>query len=190
MGLIPEITKLALHHACSFLTKHTNFSGNISINIKASELLEPMFEKDIMSIIRSYHIEPSKIELEILENDLVKDIELATSKINSLQERGISLSIDDFGTGYSSITYLKQLPVQTLKIDRSFTQNLHEESNRELVKLMINIAKTFNMKVVVEGVESEIHLAFIRDYGAEIYQGFYFSQAVPEENFIELLAQN
>jgi EAL domain-containing protein (putative c-di-GMP-specific phosphodiesterase class I) len=163
------------------------FDGVISINIGSNELLDPEFENDIISIINKYNVNTSQIELEILEDDLIKDLEIAIVKINSLKKLGINLSIDDFGTGYSSITYLKKLPVNCLKIDRHFTQNLHESSNKELIKMMINMAKTFNMRIVIEGVESESQLKFIKENGADQYQGFYCSKAIDQKSFIQLL---
>ena len=108
------------------------------------------------------------------------------SKIKKLQEFGLEFSIDDFGTGYSSITYLKKLPVNTLKIDRDFLLQEDKHSN-ELIVVIIKMAKIFNMNIVVEGVESENQLSFIKENGADVYQGFYFSKAIQEKDFITLL---
>ncbi len=187
IGLIPSLTKLALQSVCKFLQQHKKWYGIVSINIHANELLSPDFESSVLGIIHSYHVNPEQIELEILEDDLIEDIDKAIEKISSLREHGIKLSIDDFGTGYSSITYLKRLPVNHLKIDRSFAQNLHDTSNKKLMKMMINMAKAFNLKTVVEGVENAEHLEYISACGADIYQGFYCSPAVEQEKFIALL---
>ena len=189
IDMLPQITKLALKSVCTFLLKYRDsFQGIISININASELLSPTFEKQLTAIIQEYDIDKGQIELEILENDLIEDIELAIERIVRLRDLGFKLSIDDFGTGYSSITYLKRLPVHHLKLDRNFTQNLHDDSNKKLVKLMINMAQAFNMKTVVEGVETLEQLEFIKECGADMYQGFYCSPAVDEESFIKLLS--
>ena len=187
MGLIPSLTKLALQSVCQFLHNYKDWQGIVSININATELLNPEFEASVLGIINSYSINPEHIELEILEDDLIEDIDKAIEKISSLRQHGIKLSIDDFGTGYSSITYLKRLPVNHLKIDRSFTQNLHDASNKKLMKMMINMAKAFNLKTVVEGVEDAEQLEYINRCGADIYQGFYCSPAVEKEKFIEIL---
>ena len=187
IGLIPSLTKQALESVCQFLQKHNEWHGIVSINIHANELLSPEFESSVLGIIKSYSVNPEQIELEILEDDLIEDIDKAVEKISSLREHGIKLSIDDFGTGYSSITYLKRLPVNHLKIDRSFTQNLHEASNKKLMKMMISMAKAFNLKTVVEGVEDAEQLEYISSCGADIYQGFYCSPAVEQEEFIALL---
>ncbi len=190
IGLIPEITKLALRDSCIFLKAYSNiFTGTISINISVSELLDHTFENDLIAILNEYSINPKQIELEILEDDLIQDIEFAIKKIGRLKKIGFKLSIDDFGTGYSSITYLKRLPVDCLKIDRNFIMNLEDQSNKQLIKLMIDMAKTFNMITVVEGVEGEVELEYIKECGADKYQGFYCSPAVEKEKFISLLNQ-
>ena len=98
-------------------------------------------------------------------------------------------SIDDFGTGYSSIKYLQKLPINGIKIDRSFLNDLSVPSNKALLNIMINIGKTFNLKIIVEGVEDKAQLDFIRSCGADTYQGYYFSKAIKEKSFIEILNQ-
>jgi diguanylate cyclase (GGDEF)-like protein/PAS domain S-box-containing protein len=190
IGLIPEITKLALRDSCIFLKEYAHiFTGTISINISVHELLDRSFENDLISILNEYSINPKQIELEILEDDLIQDMEFAIQKIDRLKKIGFKLSIDDFGTGYSSITYLKKLPVDSLKIDRNFIMNLEDQSNKQLIKLMIDMAKTFNMITVVEGVEGEVELEYIKECGADKYQGYYCSPAVEKEKFISLLNQ-
>ncbi len=187
IGLSHNFTVLALHTACKFIQTHQDiFKGKLAININSKELLSPSFEEEVIEIISSYNISPSQIELEILEDEIIKDFDLVVSKIKKLQEFGLEFSIDDFGTGYSSITYLKKLPVNTLKIDRDFL--LHNDKHSyELIIVIIQMAKIFNMNIVVEGVESQEQLSFISKYGADVYQGFYFSKAIQEEKFITLL---
>ncbi len=188
IGVIHKFSILALHSACQFLQNHKDlFNGTLAINISSKELLHPNFETEVISIISSHNITPSKIELEITESTIIKEFDLVIQKLKKLQEFGIKFSIDDFGTGYSSITYLQKLPVNTLKIDRSFFHNLELNANRELVKMVINIAKTFHMEIVSEGIEDTSQLKFIQEHGSHLYQGFYFSKAVDEQSFIALL---
>ncbi len=191
MGVIHQFSIQALQNACRFLYTYKDiYEGTLAINISSKELLHPDFEQEITSIILQYSICPSKIELEITESMIIKEFDLVVDKIKSLQKFGIKFSIDDFGTGYSSITYLQKLPVNTLKIDRSFFHNLESDANKELVKMVIKIAKTFNMEVVSEGIEDEIQLNFIQEYGSHLYQGFYFSKAVSEDEFLQLIHNN
>ncbi len=188
IGVIHKFSILALHSACKFLQNNKDtFEGSLAINISSKELLHPSFENEVISIVSSHNVSPSKIELEITESMIIKEFDLIIEKLKNLQKFGIKFSIDDFGTGYSSITYLQKLPVNTLKIDRSFFHNLELDANQELVKMVINIAKTFHMEIVSEGIENESQLKFIQEHGSHLYQGFYFSKAVNEESFIELL---
>ena len=188
LELMSNFTSLALHSACKFIQDYdTLIEGSLAINISSNELLNPSFEKELITIIKSYNISPSKIELEITEDELIKDFDLALHKINALQEFGVQFSIDDFGTGYSSITYLKRIPVNTLKIDRSFLQNLSNSKDRELIQVIVNMAKIFNMNIVAEGIENKFDLDFIRENEIELYQGYYFSKAVTQESFLNML---
>ena len=188
IGMIHKITLKALESVCQFLESHKDiFRGTISLNINSSELLHANFEEDIVSVIQRFDVEVSQIELEITENELIKDFDTAIIKIKKLKEFGLKFSIDDFGTGYSSITYLQKLPVDSLKIDKSFLQDISEESNREIVKMMLSMARTFNILSIVEGVENQTQLDFVKENGADMYQGFFCSQAVSEKNFIKLL---
>jgi diguanylate cyclase (GGDEF)-like protein/PAS domain S-box-containing protein len=187
IGLIPKITKLALERACEFLQTHREFKGTLAVNLSSNELIDSKHEEEIIKILNSYDIDLSRIELEITESELIEDFDIAIEKIKKLQTYGVRFSIDDFGTGYSSITYLQKLPINTLKIDKNFMINISQDSDRALVKLIINMAKTFNMNVVVEGIEYESQLNIIKELGAGYYQGFYFSKAVNEEHFIKLL---
>jgi len=190
INLLPLITKKAITMVSKFLQEHSKvFKGTISINIHARELLEDDFLQNTLDIINKYNINPIYIELEILEDELIGNFEKTIIKINELKEHGISISIDDFGTGYSSITYLNKLPANNLKIDKYFIQNIDNNSNKELIKMIVKMANTFNMKSVIEGVESKHQLEFIKGIGANTYQGFYCSRAVPVESFLKLLPQ-
>jgi diguanylate cyclase (GGDEF)-like protein/PAS domain S-box-containing protein len=188
MGLVHRITHEALHCACSFIQKNGKlFHGTLAINVNSHELLDTNFEDEIINIISSYNISADRIELEILEDELIKDFSIVVEKIKKLQSFGINFSIDDFGTGYSSIKYLKQLPLDTLKIDRDFLLNSVEETGKDLVKIIINMAQIFNINTVVEGVESNAQLEFIKENGAKYYQGFLFSRAIEKKLFVKML---
>ncbi len=190
MGVIPEITRMAVKNACEFIEKNRDiFKGSVSINIGSTELAMDTLVGDIERIIKSHDIENSSIELEILEDELIKDFNVIISNINKLKNIGVKFSIDDFGTGYSSIKYLQKLPVNTLKIDRYFMQNIDDKSSQELIKMIIKIAKIFKLSTVVEGVETKSQLDFIINNGATQYQGFYFSKAVSAEEFKRLLVK-
>ena len=188
LGLLSEFTFLALEAAAHFLSVHKNeFLGTLAININSKELLQPEFEKKVIRLIASYDIDPKKLEFEITEEELIKNFSLTVVKIQSLQDFGLRFSIDDFGTGYSSITYLQKLPVNSLKIDKDFFKNVKDYESKELIKTIINMAKIFDMNVIAEGIETKEQLDFIHTTQADSYQGFIFSQAIKEKEFIELL---
>ncbi len=110
--------------------------------------------------------------------------------INNLKKLGVRLSLDDFGAGYSSLSYLKQFPINTLKIDKSFTQDLAKEGNSsEIVYAIIDLAKSLDLTTVAEGVETLEQLEFLKLKGCDYFQGYLFSRAVPSNEFIKLLTR-
>jgi diguanylate cyclase (GGDEF)-like protein/PAS domain S-box-containing protein len=188
IGMLHKITLLALNDACLFLKdlKESPLQ-NISLNINSIEILNDAFEDNIIKTIQKHNIDASKIELEITENELIKDFDTTILKINKLKKFGIRFAIDDFGSGYSSITYLQKLPVNSIKIDKSFLINLSDTSNQEILKMIIDMASIFGMSSVVEGIETKEQLEIIKKYNADLYQGFLFSKALDEDEFKKLL---
>lgn len=188
IGLSHKITTLVLTRVCRFLQQHHRlFEGSIAVNIHANELLEVGFEERLMEIVKHHGVDPSRIELEITEDELIRDFQAIVARMQRLKVFGIRFAIDDFGTGYSSITYLQKLPIDTLKIDKAFLDNVESQSGQELLRLIINMAKTFHLSTVTEGVETQSQLAFIKEHHVDMYQGYLFSRAVEESRFLSLL---
>ncbi|MCF6244958.1 MAG: bifunctional diguanylate cyclase/phosphodiesterase [Sulfurovum sp.] len=195
IGMVSKITDLSIHEACEFIASTKEYyKGTISINVSSREIEDTFFISRLVSTIQEYGIEANRIELEITEEELIQNFDLAVILIKQLQELGIAVSMDDFGTGYSSITYLHKLPVDTLKIDKSFIENLnvHHTSDKDLVlvKTIANMAKAFNLKIIAEGVENEAQLSIVKELGIDEYQGFLFSEAVDKERLLELVKHN
>ena len=118
-------------------------------------------------------------------------LELVVAKMSRLKEIGISLSLDDFGTGYSSLSYLKQLPFDQIKIDQKFISNIATDSgDAVMVKTIIGLANNFKMSVIAEGVETDQQLAFLKQYGCNLYQGYFFSKPLPVIEFEALMGCN
>ena len=131
---------------------------------------------------------PESIEFEITESMVMNNHEQAIDHMDGLNTAGYTLSIDDFGTGYSSLAYLKRFPVNSLKIDRSFIQDMPKDANDTAIVLaIVAMAKTLGLKVVAEGVENVTQLETLKSCQCDEYQGFYFSQALPLEEFVALL---
>ncbi len=189
--LIYKIGEFVIEEACKQLSLWNNDLGfssySISINISSYQFKEKSFVEYLKNAISKYDVNPQNLELELLENTLIEDMEDTIEKIKSLKELGVKFSIDDFGTGYSSMTYLKELPVDSIKIDKSFIVDLNNKSNQEIVKMIINFANLFNLKVIAEGVETKYALDFLKDNGCNHYQGFYFSRAIQSDKILKLL---
>jgi len=139
-------------------------------------------------IIETSGIEPQLLTLEVTESMLLEDIGSRIESLHRLKDLGLTLSIDDFGTGYSSLSYLKRLPLDELKIDRSFFVDLFEDTkSRSLISSLITLARNLNLRTVAEGVETEQQLHFLQEEGCDQYQGFLFKPPLPSAEVFELL---
>jgi len=190
LSMMPRLNEMAIETACRFLRDNDGlFRGTLAINISVREICSERFYQTVKGVTEHYGVDPARIEIEILENDLIDDFDTVVHNMERLRSLGIQFAIDDFGVGYSSISYLNTLPVDTLKIDRNFIARLHDKQTRDLVRVMISLARIFGLKSVLEGVEEHYQLEFARSSGADIYQGYLFSQAVDETTFVSILAE-
>jgi diguanylate cyclase (GGDEF)-like protein len=181
-SLIIDVGEWVLTEACHVLSTWNDQSDyfaqlTLAVNISALQFNADDFPERVMAILNSTGANPHRLVLEITESMSIKDLKRTVDKMNKLKDIGVSFSIDDFGTGYSSLTYIKKLPIDTLKIDRSFVRNVHEDSDNEVfVNLFMQMAKNFNFSVVVEGVETSSELTVLLNNGCDVFQGFYFSK--------------
>jgi len=169
--------------------KHDTFPLNhIAINVSTSHFLQPHFTERLMLLVAKHKVKPEWIELEITESDVMNNVNDAILKMKELKAFGFTLSIDDFGTGYSSLAYLKQLPVDTIKIDQSFVFNMREnEGDAMIVESVVAIAEKFKYQVLAEGVEDKETLAQLKEMNCDYYQGYYAHKPMPIEEFIKLV---
>jgi len=159
---------------------------HLAINISPRQFYHDDFMGILGRLVKQYQISPSRIMLEFTEGLLMNDVDVAIDKIKQLKKLGYTFSIDDFGTGYSSLSYLKHLPVDQLKIDKSFVEDITKnEDDAVFVGTIIAIARHMNLGVVAEGVESKMELEFLKQNGCLCYQGYYFSKPLPEDQFFE-----
>ncbi len=190
-GLIVPIGEWVLHEACSQLKKWHETDRDpisMSVNLSVKQFNDPEFFRTVKHIVVGSGIEPDYLMLEITESLLLDDVEAKISIMNRLREIGLNLSIDDFGTGYSSLRYLSKLPVDELKIDRSFIMDVVENSdNRAIVLSVLFLAHCLGLKTVAEGVETKEHLAILQRERCDQYQGFLFSRPIPHEDLFRLL---
>ncbi|WP_052063510.1 EAL domain-containing protein [Nitrincola sp. A-D6] len=161
----------------------------VAINISPKQLLEANFIEYINAILARYGIARSQIELEITESLIMQDPDYAIEQLNSLRHAGYRLAIDDFGMGYSSLNRLKQLPLDRLKIDYSFTRDIGANPKDEAIIItVIALGKSLNIEVLAEGVETEAQLAFLKAQGCDSVQGYLLGRPVPEQELIALSA--
>ena len=161
------------------------------MNVSARQFRSEDFLNVVKDIIIRTGIRPEQLELELTESILMEDVELAMETLRGLRAAGVKTAIDDFGTGYSSLNYLKQFPVDTLKIDRSFIQNLPENADdAQISRTIIAMGHNLGMGIIAEGVETAEQLTFLQMAKCEEVQGFYFSKPVDEASLIEDLGKS
>jgi len=162
----------------------------IAVNITAIEFQDPQLVANIQSLILTYNLQPRYLELEITENVVMTDINTAMNTIVSLQNMGIKVSIDDFGTGYSSLAYLRKLPIDKIKIDRSFINEVaSNDSDMTIVKSMIDLSHGLGKRVLAEGVETVEQLNVLRNLGCDAVQGYFINKPLPEEKLAHYLVR-
>ena len=192
-GLINSVGQWVLEQACMILADNKVLANHnhrpvIAVNISPRQFLDRDFVSSVTTLLDEYDIEGDRLELEITERAVIKDVEETISKMKQLKEYGVRFSIDDFGTGYSSLSYIKRLPIDTLKIDRSFIKDCLSDSNdKAIVRAIISMAQSLELSIIAEGVETQEQLEFLKQIGCQAYQGFYFSPAVSESEFNKML---
>lgn len=199
-GLIAPIGMWVLRESCrqlkSWHDKHKNSERIwLSVNVSGKQLNAVDFAVQVDEVLRETEIEPHNIKLEITESTVIKNMESAVDILAQLLELGIHLSVDDFGTGYSSLNNVHRLPVNSLKIDRSFLNNTQEsEENWEIIKTIVNLAQSLDLEIVAEGVETSNQVVRLLTLGCKLGQGFYFAQPLEvnaiDNMFLELQNYN
>ena len=192
-GLVVQVGEWVLEAACAQAQawKEKGLPPvRLAVNVSAREFTSALPGR-VMDTLRRYGLEPSWLELEITESTLMHNIERVIGIMDRLTAAGITLSLDDFGTGYSSLSYLKRFPIDTLKIDRSFTTGIPVDTNDcAIASTIISIAQQLKHKVIAEGVETPEQLAFLKDSGCDEVQGYLFSRPLPAQEFEDALVQN
>lgn len=193
-GLIKEIDEYVLKLACLQIREWTNQGFepiNITVNISAALFNSSDFICNLDAILHSTGVDSSYLSIEVTETATMEDMEYAYDIFDKLKKKGIKISLDDFGTGYSSLSYLKTFPIDALKIDKAFIDGITKDKRDEsLIKAAITMAKSLNIKVISEGVETIEQLEFLNNVGCDEYQGYLFSEPMPIEAIEDLLIKN
>ncbi|WP_394494003.1 EAL domain-containing protein [Shewanella sp. ENK2] len=193
MGQMNALTNWVINQALDqyLLWQQQGVELSIAINISAENLKDDQFCQHILQMIKDKKVPIEALTLEITEDAVVADPEHAIKQLTELKQHGLKLSIDDYGTGYSSLAQLKQLPVDELKIDKSFVQNLmSSEDDKIIVSSTLQLAHNLGLKVVAEGIEDEGSLKWLTQRGCEMGQGFYLSKPVDAEKLTQWLSQS
>lgn len=194
-GLILPIGQWVLETACAQIKawEQETLTGGLvlAVNVSAIQFYQADFATQVQAAVQRHGIDPTRLKLELTESMLLENIEGTIATMNALKEIGVRLSLDDFGTGYSSLQYLKQLPLDQLKIDQSFVRDLVvDSSDKAIVSTIIAMADSFSLDVIAEGVETEEQRQILLNAGCLHFQGFLFSKPVPLEQFETLLKQS
>ena len=190
--LIIEIGDWVMNTACKQLALWAQSDQTrkltLAVNVSAKQFAIPDFVDSVAAVLKAHQVEPSRLKLELTESVMLEDMASTVDKMHALKALGLGLSIDDFGIGYSSLSYLKQLPLDQLKIDQSFVQGITKDgSDAMLVQTIIDLATNFHLNVIAEGVETHAQLTFLKHHECMAFQGFLFSMALPVHEFEKLL---
>jgi diguanylate cyclase (GGDEF)-like protein/PAS domain S-box-containing protein len=193
-GLIYGIGQWVLDHVCERLSAWRR-SGQerpeyVAVNVSAWQFTRPDFVEQVRQTIDRYRVEPGTVLLELTESSLLYDLRDAVDKLRQLRALGLKVGLDDFGTGYSSLAHLRDLPLDQIKIDRSFIAELTPTMEHPLVESMVAIGRHMKLAVVAEGVETETQMAMLRRFGCHGYQGYLVSYPLAEPQFLEWLVQS
>jgi len=190
-GDILPISEFVMQEACTFAKAINSLNDDdyfININVSARQFQEKDFSKQFIGCLLDNKVDPNFMKIELTESAVMNNIDIAISELKLLKEAGIKTALDDFGTGYSSFSYLVQLPIDVIKIDKSFVIDLFEvEENRHIISAVSTMAKAMKINVVAEGVESSKHAEYLYKQGVDILQGFLISKALSREEIFTLL---
>ncbi|MBY5993752.1 EAL domain-containing protein [Ferrimonas balearica] len=193
-GLVVEIGEYVLKQACFAAEKWRSMgalNGRIAVNLASQQFMLPDLCERIQRILELTRLPAHCLELEITEGTVIQQPDKAIATMQSLQDMGIHLALDDFGTGYSSLSYLKRFPIDTLKVDKSFVDDIATSNkDRMMTASIVTIARNMELSVVAEGVETQEQLAVLKGLQCDLVQGYFFSKPIPEVEFEKMLLKS
>ena len=190
-GQIIPISQWVIHRCCKHLKdwhEHLDPDFVLALNISARHFHRGLLQEDLAHSLDTFGIEPSTLELEVTETAIMDDLDLAVQTLQELKHMGIRTAIDDFGTGHSSLSYLRKLPIEILKIDKSFVDEiLVSQEDRTLVRGIIEMVHALGIQVVAEGVENHHMATLLQDMHCDLVQGYHYCPPISESEFLELI---
>lgn len=189
-GLIHSIGHWVYERACQYINtwkaSGLEFGPHLSVNVSPWQFVRPDFVQQIVDSVRTYQVDPCHLMLELTETGLLMDLEDAIRKLQELRAHGFRIALDDFGTGYSSLAYLKDLPLDEIKIDKSFVSQLKPYADNPLVRSMVSIGQHMRLSVVAEGVETVTQRDILAKMGCQVFQGYLFHRPMTATAFQQL----
>ena len=191
-GLILPLGQWVLEAACGQLAVWAEQPGTqdltLAVNVSARQFRQSNFVEQVLSTVNQFGAKPHKLKLELTESMLVDNVDDIIEKMATLKAHGVSFSMDDFGTGYSSLSYLKLLPIDQLKIDRSFVRDVLTDTNdAAIARTIVALGQSLGLSVIAEGVETQSQRDFLAANGCTFYQGYFFSRPLPLSEFAAYL---
>ncbi len=190
-GLIIDLGRYVLEESCRAVRVLQKAGADLTmaVNLSPLEFKQPDIVSHIEFALDQYGISPASLEVEITETTMMTDLEQTVEKLTILKDKGVSVAIDDFGTGYSSLYYLKKLPISTLKIDRSFINDIADDpGDAQIVETIVLMARNLGISVVAEGVETQTQLDLLNAYDCELVQGYFYAKPMPLEALLDYLS--
>jgi EAL domain-containing protein (putative c-di-GMP-specific phosphodiesterase class I) len=192
-GMIVPIGSWVLSQACrqnAAWQREGMADLKVAVNVSATQFSRPDFVETVAQALAASGLSPSLLELELTESMVMRDLDESARQMDRLRALGVGISIDDFGTGYSSLSYLWRLPIDALKIDRSFLKEIDRDANTiPLVRAIVALAHGLGLRVVAEGIETRQQLEALRDAGCDVFQGFLLGEPAPPDAIERLLAE-
>jgi len=193
-GQIIPITQWVIRRCCEHLNSWMPYLDSefvLALNISAKHFQKGLLQSHVAEVLRDVKTLPSMLELEVTETAIMEDIDLAVTTLNELKRLGIRTAIDDFGTGYSSLSYLRKLPIEVLKIDKSFIDEILESAeDRTLVKGIIDMVHALGIEVVAEGVENHQMAMLLQNMNCDLVQGYHYCRPIAEQEFLTLIKES
>lgn len=190
-GLMPKIGRLIIEMVCEDVNEiHHKLQRpfHVSINISVRQFMDPLFLEHMLNVFEKTQTQYLHITLEVTENLFIEDLQYILPLLHKIRAMGIEISMDDFGTGYSSLSMLRQLPINELKIDKSFVDAIaYDITSAKMVQNIITIGKNLNMHVLAEGVETKEQKEILSTFGCDRFQGYYFSKPLLKEDLLHFL---
>jgi EAL domain-containing protein (putative c-di-GMP-specific phosphodiesterase class I) len=186
--LILALGKRVLETGCAQIVAWTGRPEmshlTLAVNVSAKQFQQADFVEQVLDVLNRTGADPNKLKLELTESLLVENVQDVIEKMFALKAKGVGFSLDDFGTGYSSLSYLKRLPLDQLKIDRSFVRDvLTDPNDAAIARTIVALSQSLGLGVIAEGVETSEQRDFLANSGCHLYQGYFFSQPLPLDDF-------